>query len=59
MKGLFGEHYNFFITNVLVLLGYKLHERNMENRNYNNTEKNLYKKRVSEALTTDIYVRKY
>ncbi len=58
MKELFGEHYNSFITNVLVLLGYKLHERNMENKNYNNTEKNLYKKRVTEALTTDIYVRK-
>ena len=58
MKELFGEHYNSFITNVLVLLGYKLHERNMENKNYNNTEKNLYKKRITEALTTDIYVRK-
>lgn len=58
MKELFGEHYNSFITNVLVLLGYKLHERNMENKNYNNTEKTLYKKRVTEALTTDIYVRK-
>lgn len=58
IKELFGEHYNSFITNVLVLLGYKLHERNMENKNYNNTEKMLYKKRVTEALTTDIYVRK-
>ena len=58
MKELFGEHYNSFITNVLVLLGYKLHERNMESKNYSNTEKNLYKKRVTEALTIDIYVRK-
>ena len=58
MKELFGEHYNSFITNVLVLLGYKLHERNMENKDYNNTEKMLYKKRVKEALTIDIYVRK-
>lgn len=52
------NHYNSFITNVLVLLGYKLHERNMENKNYNNTEKTLYKKRVTEALTNDIYIRK-
>lgn len=58
MKELFDEHYNSFITNVLVLLGYKLHERNMENKNYNNTEKTLYKKRVTEALTNDIYIRK-
>ncbi|WP_286315154.1 hypothetical protein [Romboutsia ilealis] len=58
MVELFGEYYNFFITNVLVLLGYKLHEKNMANKNYTNTQKTLYKKRVIEALTNDIYVRK-
>jgi len=58
MVELFGEYYNPFITSVLVLLGYKLHEKNMINQNYTDTQKMLYKNRVTEALTNDIYVRK-
>lgn len=58
MVELFGEYYNSFITSVLVLLGWKLHEKNMINKNYNDKQKTLYKKRVTEALTNDIYVRK-
>ena len=57
MVELFGKYYNSFITNVLVLLGYKLHEKNMINKNYTDKQKILYKKRVTEALTNDIYVR--
>ena len=55
---LFGEQHNPFITSVLVLLGYKLHDKNMEDKNYSSTQKELYKKRVLEALTNDIYIRK-
>ena len=55
---LFGEQYNPFITSVLVLLGWKIHDKNMTNKNYTDTQKELYKKRVREALTNDIYVRK-
>lgn len=58
MIELFGEHYNPFITSVLVLLGYKLHDNNMIEKNYNNKQKELYKKRVREALTNDINIRK-
>lgn len=58
MVELFGEHYNSFITSVLVLLGWKLHDKNMINKNYTDEQKELYKKRVKEALTNDIYVRK-
>lgn len=58
MVELFGEEYNPFITSVLVLLGWKLHDKNMMNKNYTNTQKELYKKRVKEALTNDIYIRK-
>lgn len=58
MVELFGEYYNPFITSVLVLLGYKIHEKNMINKSYNNIQKTLYKKRVTEALTNDIYARK-
>lgn len=58
MVELFGEYYNPFITSILVLLGYNLHEKNMINQNYTDTQKMLYKKRVREVLTNDIYVRK-
>lgn len=58
MRELFGEYYNSFITSILVLLGYKLHEQNMINKNYTDTQKMLYKKRVKDALINDIYFRK-
>lgn len=58
MIELFGEQYNPFITSVLVLLGWNLHDKNMINKNYTDTQKELYKKRVKETLTNDIYVRK-
>ncbi len=58
MIELFGEQYNPFVTSVLVLLGYKLHEKNMIDKNYSNIQKELYKRRVTETLTNDIYVRK-
>lgn len=58
MIELFGKQYNPFITSVLVLLGYKIHDKNMIDKNYNNSEKELYKKRVIDALTNDIYNRK-
>ncbi len=54
---LFGEQYNPFVTSVLVLLGYKLHEKNMIDKNYSNIQKEIYRRRVKEALTNDIYVR--
>lgn len=58
MIELFGEKYNPFITNVLVLLGYKLHEINMNKKSYDSIQKQLYIKRVREALTNDINNKK-
>lgn len=58
MEEIFGKQYNPFITSVLVLLGYKLHDENMIIKNYSNIQKNMYKKRVKEALTNDIYIKK-
>lgn len=58
MIELFGGQYNPFITNILVLLGCKLHQTNMNNKGYNDEQKALYKKRVKEALVNDIYIRK-
>jgi len=58
VKELFGEVYNSYITNVLVLLGYKIHKNNMDKKKYSNEEKEIYKNRVRETLTNDIYIRK-
>lgn len=58
MFELFGQQYNPYITNILVLLGYKTHCKNMKIKKYNNEQKELYKKRVKEALTNDIFIRK-
>ena len=57
MIELFGKQYNPYITNILVLLGYEIHCKNMKLKNYNNEQKELYRKRVKEALTNDIFIR--
>lgn len=58
MVELFGKHYNPFVTSVLALLGYRIHDKNMEDKNFNNLQRELHKKRVKETLTNDIYIRK-
>lgn len=58
MIELFGKKYHPFVTNILVLLGYKIHNENMRNKNYNNLQKELYNKRVKETLTNDVYNKK-
>lgn len=58
MIELFGTNYNPFVTSVLVLLGYELHDKNMKDKNYTDVEKVLYKNRVTQSLTNDIYIRK-
>ena len=55
---LFGKNYNPFVTNILVLLGYKLHNENMKKNGYTQKEIELYKKRVYETLTNDIFIKK-
>lgn len=58
MIELFGEQYNPYITNILVLYGYEIHCQNMKLKKYNREQKELYKKRVKEMLTNDIFARK-
>lgn len=58
MIDLFGKQYNPYITNILVLYGYEIHCQNMKLKNYNNEQKELYKRRVKETLTNDVFVRK-
>lgn len=56
---LFGEKYHPFVTSITVLLGYKIHKKNIEKYNLDEYQINIHKKRVKEALTYDIYERKY
>lgn len=56
---LFGEGYHPFVTNVTVLLGYKLHQNNIIKYNLDDYQISVHKKRVKEALTYDIYERNY
>lgn len=56
---LFGEKYHPFVTSVIVLLGYKIHKKNIEKYNLNDYQIDIHKKRVKEALTYDIYERNY
>lgn len=57
MIELFGEQYNPYITNILVLYGYEIHCQNMKLKKYNREQKEIYKKRVKETLTNDIFGR--
>lgn len=56
---LFCNNYHPFITNIIVLLGYKLHQENMKKYNLDDEKVFMHKKRVKEALTYDIYERGY
>ena len=56
---LFGKNHHYFITNVLLLSGYKIHLNNMKKYGLDERQCNIHKKRVREALTSDIYQRNY
>ena len=54
----FGETYNKFIHNIILLSGYKIHEENMNKYNFDKYQVLSHKNRVRECLTNDIYNRK-
>lgn len=56
---LFCGNYHSYITNLLLLSGYEIHKANMEKYKLEETQITIHKNRVKEALTNDIYVRKY
>lgn len=58
-KDLFGNYYHPYITNIIVLLGYNLHQENMRKYNLDDKQVFIHKKRVKEALTYDVYERGY
>lgn len=53
-----GESYNKFIHNIILLSGYKIHEKNMSKYNFDTYQVLAHKNRVRECLTNDIYNRK-
>lgn len=53
-----GESYNKFIHNMILLSGYKIHEKNMNKYNFDTYQVLAHKNRVRECLTNDIYNRK-
>lgn len=55
---LFGDNVNPFITNIMVLLGYNYHRKNMQQYNFDSTQINIHKKRVKECFESDLKVRK-
>ena len=48
-----------FITNVMLLSGYKKHIETMNRLNFSLKQIEIQKKRVQECLTKDIYLKKY
>ena len=54
---LFGESINPFITNVMILAGYKIHQSNMEKYGLDNNQVAIHKKRVKECFENDLVNR--
>lgn len=59
IEELFGEECHPFITNILLLSGYKQHLYNMEKYKLDKQQCSIHKNRVKGALTNDIYERNY
>lgn len=59
LSDIFGNIKNPFITNVLLLSGYKVHKNNIENYNLDEEQIKIHKVRVKESLLNDIKIRKY
>ena len=59
LSDLFGNINNPFITNVLLLSGYKVHKNNIEKYHLDEEQIKIHKKRVKESLLNDIKIRKY
>ncbi len=49
---------DMWVTNLILLMGYKLHSKNMQDYQLDDEQRNIHKKRVKECLTNDIYGRK-
>ena len=54
---LFGENYHSFTTNLILLLGYAIHKKNIKNKKIDKVLANNLISRVKQSLTNDIYNR--
>ena len=55
---LFDDNVNPFITNIMVLLGYNYHRKNMQQYNFDAIQIKIHKKRVKECFESDLKLRK-
>lgn len=59
IEELFGKNCDPYITNILLLSGYKIHYANMKKHDFDEKQSKIHKIRVKETLTKDVYERKY
>lgn len=59
IEDLFGKNCDPYITNILLLSGYKIHYANMKKHDFDEKQCKIHKIRVKETLTKDVYERKY
>lgn len=48
-----------FLTNLILLMGYEYHNKNMKKLNFSKDQIKIHKKRVKDCLVNDIYYRNY
>ena len=58
-KELFGQDYPIFGTNILLLLGYRCHIKNIEKITFDNEQITIQKQRVKECFENDIINKNY
>lgn len=56
---LFIDHVNPLVTNLMVLLGYEMHARHMKERNFDDTQVQIHKKRIKDCFENDLIHRGY
>lgn len=58
-NSLFLENANPFVTNLMILMGCKIHKENMQKLNFEETQIASHKQRVRECFVNDLEKRKY
>ena len=56
---LFAKSINPFVTNLMIILGYEFHEKNMNKYKLNMEQVSIHKKRIKECFQNDLIYRKY
>lgn len=56
---LFSVDVDPFVTNIMLLLGYQIHEDNMKKLNFDESQISIQKRRVKECFENDLKIRNY